>query len=240
MAKPAARHVVSAAQGLLKLEHPELVVDGVWGADTQRSYANVPLAARSSVNQMIEGKGYTVQELAGSQGQSVDRVAIIELSKRIAMEEGVPPDLIRKVGHLESKFNPGAKSNTGYVGVMQLGTLSMTEAYRLKPDGLRWVQAGRNASGPLVRLADPFDPEQNIRAGCRFLKVLCERYLKVKMIPENYVRIYMAYNIGVNGANNVLNGRPQLAMKEIAANPVYGGGNPAKYREALTTAVMNA
>lgn len=71
-----------------------------------------------------------------------------QLATRIAAEEGVDPALVLEVMGAESAGNPGAVSSAGARGLMQL--------------------MPRTAAG--LGVTDIHDPEQNIRAGVRYLK----------------------------------------------------------------------
>lgn len=236
--RPDKRLVVLAGQSVLRLDDPSVVVDGVWGAKTQDSFDRATDRSKTSVMQLAESKGYSIQELAGRPAVNVDREGMRVLVTRIAEEEGVPAQTALKIVKLESGFDPNAKSPTGYVGLFQLGTPAMTDVYRSKPAGVDWVPAGHNKSGPLFRMAKPFDPEQNSRVGCRYIRIVADRYMRVSL--SDVVPLYMAFNIGSQGAKHVLAGRPELAAKEIAANPAYGKGNPRQYMAALTQAVQAA
>lgn len=87
-----------------------------------------------------------------------------DLVKRISSENGIDPKLVEAVISVESAFNPTAVSSAGAKGLMQLmpGTAKQ------------------------LGVTDPFDPEQNIRGGSRYLKQLMSQFGDLKLAIAAY------------------------------------------------------
>jgi soluble lytic murein transglycosylase-like protein len=83
---------------------------------------------------------------------------------------GIDPSLVKAVMKAESNFNPQALSNKGAQGLMQL-----------MPDTARHMS-----------VYDPFDPDDNIRGGARYLRLLDDTF------QGNLELILAAYNAGPN------------------------------------------
>lgn len=98
-----------------------------------------------------------------------DRAAAFDdLIAEHARNQGVRRDLVRAVMQVESAFNVYARSPKGALGLMQL-----------MPATLRAFGVG-----------NPFDPDQNVRAGVAYLRQLLDRY-------DNNERLALAaYNAG--------------------------------------------
>jgi len=73
---------------------------------------------------------------------------------RIASEHGLDPALVLAIVATESAFNPHARSPKGALGLMQL-----------MPDTAR-----------RLGVADPLDPEANLRGGVRYLSMLLDMF----------------------------------------------------------------
>lgn len=127
----------------------------------------------SSINNMLAQAGDSMDETGGLDGLSVlDGVPSLAglfgngngsegaetpydaLISAASQKYGVPSALIKAVIDTESSFNPTAVSSAGAKGLMQL------------MDG--------TAQG--LGVSDPFDPEQNIDGGVRYLAYQLKRY----------------------------------------------------------------
>jgi len=89
---------------------------------------------------------------------------VMEYSNRHSLR----PELVRAVIQVESGYNPRALSPKGAMGLMQL-----------MPDTARMLGVQR-----------PYDPEQNIRGGTRYLRLLLDKY------DGNEELALAAYNAG--------------------------------------------
>lgn len=86
------------------------------------------------------------------------------LIDRVAVEFGIDADFIKAVIAVESGFDPKAVSKAGAAGLMQL-----------MPDTALALGVG-----------DVFDPEQNIRAGVKYLSLQLERFSSLELALAAY------------------------------------------------------
>jgi soluble lytic murein transglycosylase-like protein len=97
-----------------------------------------------------------------------DNTSYDNLILQHATTHGIDPLLVKAVMKTESNFNPRAMSHKGARGLMQL-----------MPDTARFMNVD-----------DPFDPEDNIKGGTRYLKYLDETF------GGNLELMLAAYNAG--------------------------------------------
>lgn len=87
----------------------------------------------------------------------------VEMARRIAIEEGIDPDLFLRLIQQESSFNQDAVSSAGALGLAQL------------------------MPGTAADLGvDPMDPEQNLRGGARYLKMLFDEFGDPRLALAGY------------------------------------------------------
>ncbi len=88
----------------------------------------------------------------------------LAMIERSAAREGVDPRLVRAVIQVESAYQPKARSRKGAAGLMQL-----------MPDTAR-----------RYAVANPYDPDTNIAAGIKHLKMLLNRYVQLPLALAAY------------------------------------------------------
>jgi soluble lytic murein transglycosylase len=114
-----------------------------------------------------------------------------------ARENGLDPALLAAVIYQESKFDAGAESNSGAIGLMQL-TPSTAHGIAVRTGGSRF------------QTADLLDPEINIRYGSWYLANLFRKYRDERLVLA-------AYNAGQGNVDRWrAEGRP-IAFSETRA-----------------------
>lgn len=122
-------------------------------ADGKLVLSDQPRADKSTMNTYAVAGATTMRAtkpLVSSVKSKQYDASINEHSRRM----GVSADLVRAVIQVESAFNPTAVSTKGAMGLMQLMPATARE----------------------LGVANPFEPDENIRGGVTYLKRLLERY----------------------------------------------------------------
>lgn len=156
---------------------------------------------------------YTVDFIPGFYGTLAMRYADTVMAE--AARHKIPPSLILAIIEAESAFNPRAISPIPAFGLMQI------VAQSAGIDVARYVTGERRIFTP----AELYDPEQNIRFGTIYLKILKTRYLRAIADPES--RLYCAiaaYNTGAGNVARAFTGRTSVG----AAADVINAMTPAE------------
>lgn len=89
---------------------------------------------------------------------------LADLIERWAFERELDPQLVRAVVQVESGYNPRALSNKGAMGLMQLMPATARE----------------------LDVADPWNPEQNVRGGTAYLRRMLDRFGELDLALAAY------------------------------------------------------
>ena len=105
--------------------------------------------------------------------------------------------LIAALIYQESRFNPDAGSWAGAMGLMQL----------------------MPSTAKSFGLEDPFDPQQNIEAGTKYLNIIQKRFAKDSTISKSdIIKFTLAsYNVGMG---HVIDAR-RLATKHVGSDNIW-------------------
>jgi hypothetical protein len=137
------------------------------------------------------------------------------LIERHATANGVRADLVRAVIQVESGFNPRARSPKGARGLMQLMPGTALD----------------------LGVANSYDPEDNIRGGVRYLRMLLDRYGKDETLAlaaynagpeavEKYGNVVPPYRETQNYVERVQNISPLSAAAAAVRSPITADRGP--------------
>lgn len=115
------------------------------------------------------------------------------LIRQVALNQGVDPDLVKGIIHVESRYNPQALSSKGAMGLMQL----MPE------------------TASLLGVRDPWDPLDNITGGTKYISYLLKKY------NGDLSKALAAYNAGP-GAVDAYDGIPPYQETQDYVRHVLG------------------
>lgn len=160
----------------------------------QALFAQVLSAKLSAVSQTASSNAGS--RTSSSAGLAATGTSFDELIHSVADENGVDPRLVAAVAKVESGFRPDAVSSAGAMGLMQL----------------------MPATAQALGVTDPFDPQQNLEGGARYLKSLLQRF------GDNPTLALAAYNAGP-GAVAAYGGVPPYAETQKYVDAVLSAMN---------------
>lgn len=106
------------------------------------------------------------EEIIGDSNTSYHLAYIDKHINEYSFKYGLDPELVRAVIKVESNYNPKAVSPKGAIGLMQL----------------------LPSTAKLMGVKDPYNIEENIYGGCKYLKILMEEFsgdLKLALAAYN-------------------------------------------------------
>lgn len=150
------------------------------------------------------------QKFKNQKVERQEKRKIEELIREKAKIIGVDPDLAVKVAYIESRLNQSAVSSKGAIGVMQI----MPQTAR---------ELGIN----------PYDLEQNIEGGLRYLKMMLERFNSIELALS-------AYNAGPGNVEKYGGIPPFKETLNYVARIMDKSINPATFTDTKTTRRKNS
>ena len=123
-------------------------------------------------------------------------MSLRDLAYKIAQEEGINPDLFLRQIQAESAFDPQAKSSAGAMGLAQLMPATAKE----------------------LGVSNPYDPEQSLRGGAKYMKQLLGRY------NDDQTLALAAYNAGMGNVDKA-GGVPNFKETQNYIAKILGGNS---------------
>ena len=121
-----------------------------------------------------EGWQVYMREAPRTYQSQVSRGHVNTLVHNLSADYGVDPELIKSVIQVESGYNQQAQSSKGAIGLMQLLPSTAIE----------------------MGVTDPWEPDQNIKGGIKYLAYLLKRY------SGNLELALAAYNAGPSAVDS--------------------------------------
>lgn len=183
-----------------KLALPVLLL-ALWAAMPSQASAQVQIRVNAEGRKVIynEAPAQRARRYSNRLVEVPDSSIQISINRHSA-DQSLDPKLVQAVIQVESGYNHRARSHKGAIGLMQLMPSTASQ----------------------LRVDDPYDPDENVRGGTRYLRHLIDRF------PGRLDLAVAAYNAGP-GAVERYNGIPPYRetrdyVKRVLALYTGGGG----------------
>lgn len=220
---------VRVAQGILKVEEPNIVMDGVWGNLTQQAWRRSSLqgailAAVKAIAPKVDVPNLGKARMIGSMSAEVERAITYA-----AEQFGEPLAAMVSKAEIESNFNPRAE-NGSYAGLYQMSREAWSDA--------RDEAARRGIRIPAYE-AGKFNPKWNALAGAAYRGVLRRQLTSHGYTGEiDDAVLYLAHQQGAAGfakLYSVASGDDELVGSEVVTYARRMANNPPQDGRGVTT-----
>lgn len=192
------KKTISVSAWILLALWPAVVLAGSAGS------ANVRLGVSSEGRKIIYNEGVADRARRLSDRLVPIPKADIQIAiDRHAEAQSLDPKLVRAMIQVESGYNHRARSQKGAMGLMQL----------------------MPATASLYRVEDPYDPDENVRGGTRYLRHLVDRF------PGRLDLAVAAYNAGPGAVERYGGVPPYRETKDYVRRvmALYQGGTQMSF-----------
>jgi hypothetical protein len=221
------KQIVDLQRLINLMGHSKVAVDGVMGPETTKAIWNLPKEAAVVMDQFASVREVAYPRVPKASVNEWTKDKIIETIRDIAVKEGVNPRLAVTIAMIESDLDPDAISSTGADGLYQLTASAVNDVARFYPELYRRDGKGRR------------DVLWNITVGVKFIKLICDQYLRVNAMTDSvevWTDIYAVFNLGIGNFRKLQNGRydDQTLIRSLNEQARYlKAGGPAQYLAAV-------
>jgi hypothetical protein len=224
---------VKAAQRLLRKNDGKLVVDGIWGVKSERSFVGAPVLIRQAVLAVVKESGYELEDIRSGIDVStlVSPEAMSSILARVEGVAGVKSSVMQKFVDLEAArfvkdgvryYVPQAKNAGGYRGLFQFDGR-----------GNAWQSASKIGDLPSFE-SSWADPYFNALAAA-YYTIFNTRILRARGYAGEITGsiAYLAHNQGAGGAFAIMTGKRKVEGQQSSAAMIVVAEAINDYRHSV-------